>query len=259
MIAKAALDRLYRRLNRRKYVSPDPLQFLYAYPDVRDREIVALVASSLAYGRVTHILKSVAYVLGKIGESPRVFVESASTPRLRRTFADFRHRFSTGEDVALLLCGVRRVVDEHDSLNDCFNSGMSRSDDTILPALGAFVDELGCAGNSLISSPQKNSACKRLHLFLRWMVRKDAVDPGGWRGVPRAKLVVPLDTHMARIGQALKLTSRNSADAGMALEITAAFREITPRDPVKYDFALTRLGIRGELDFEQWLAGQRRL
>jgi uncharacterized protein (TIGR02757 family) len=257
MIAKSQLDALYGRLNRRKYVRPDPLQFLYAYPDLRDREIVALIASSLAYGRVAYILKSVEYVIGRIGSSPRIFVENASTPRLRRTFAGFKHRFTTGEDVALLLRGIRRVVDKHGSLNECFASGMSRADNTVLPALGAFVNELGCAGNSLISSPRKNSACKRLHLFLRWMVRKDAVDPGGWRGVPRSKLIVPLDTHMAGIGRALKLTSRSSVDMDMALDITAAFRTISPRDPVKYDFALTRLGIRDDLSVDRWLAEAR--
>ncbi len=95
----------------------------------------------------------------------------------------------------------------------------------------------------LLPSPGKGSACKRLNLFLRWMVRSDDVDPGGWSGVDAGKLIVPLDTHMHRMGLEVGLTRRKQADMQAALEVTRAFRTIAPEDPVRYDFALTRLGI----------------
>jgi len=107
-----------------------------------------------------------------------------------------------------------------------------------------LVKAMGRERSYLLPDPRLGSACKRLNLYLRWMVRRDAVDPGGWN-VPPAKLVVPLDTHMHALGRALGLTDRRSADLRTALEITAAFRAIAPDDPVRYDFALTRLGMRG--------------
>lgn len=251
MIGKTQLDQLYREYNRKKYVHPDPLEFLYDYPDVRDREIVALIASSLAYGRVGQILKSVCNVLEKLGPSPYAFLRAASGQKLAKFITGFRHRFATGDDIAGLLNGSKGLIAEYGSLNECFASCMNNSDSTVLPALTQFVDKLGCENSHLVPSPRKGSACKRLNLFLRWMVRSDAVDPGGWSGIERSQLLVPLDTHMARIGQMLRLTKRKSVNMKMVLEITAAFRAVAPDDPVKYDFALTRFGIRGDLDIDE--------
>ena len=252
-----ALERLYAHYNRRKFVHPDPLEFLYRYDDVRDREVAGLVASSLAYGRVAQILKSVAKVLDRMTARPARFLERASATRLRRAFAGFTHRFTAGEDVARLLCGVKRAMEHHGSLEACFVTGMSDADDTVQPALAAFVGDLakGAGGRpaSLLPDPAKGSACKRLHLFLRWMVRRDAVDPGGWELVAPSKLVVPLDTHMFRLCRGLEFTSRRQAGARAALEVTARFRELAPDDPVRYDFALTRLGIRNDADADAFL------
>lgn len=129
--------------------------------------------------------------------------------------------------------------------------GLGAGDETVLDALSKFAGELsrragGCR-RGLVPSPCKGSACKRLNLFMRWMVRRDEVDPGGWSGVPPSKLVVPLDTHMFRICSTMGLTRRKQADLRTAREITDRFREIAPGDPVRYDFALTRLGMRGEM------------
>ncbi|MHC4200561.1 MAG: TIGR02757 family protein [Planctomycetota bacterium] len=247
-----ALERLYAHYNRREFVHPDPLEFLYRYDDVRDREVAGVVASSLAYGRVGQILKSVAKVLDRMTGRPAEFLERASATQLRRTFAGFTHRFTSGEDVARLLCGMKRVMKRHGSLEACFAAGMNDTDETVLPALAAFVDALANGANgrpgSLLPDPAKGSACKRLHLFLRWMVRRDAVDPGGWELVAPSKLVVPLDTHMFRLCRGFEFTRRRQAGARAALEVTARFRELAPDDPVRYDFALTRLGIRSDAD-----------
>jgi len=258
---RAILDDLYSRYNRRAYVHPDPIEFLYDYDDPADREIVGLVASSLAYGRVVQILRSVSTVLGRMS-SPSAFLRSASRTSLDEVFADFRHRFTTGEELSAMLYGAKRVIEKYGSLRACFAHNLKDHDDTVLPALSAFVDELTTATdarhNNLLASPRRGSACKRLNLFMRWMVREDDVDPGGWQDVPASKLIVPLDTHMHRICLALGLTRRKQADIRTAIEITAAFRAIVPEDPLRYDFALTRLGIRDDTDLDGFLAQYRR-
>ncbi|MFC1462976.1 TIGR02757 family protein [Verrucomicrobiota bacterium] len=257
MITKQKLDRLYRKYNRRKYVSPDPLQFLYDYTDVRDREIVGLIASSLAYGRVAQILRSVETVLEPMGPSPRAFLMRSRPRQVKGILAPFKHRFTAGDGLASLLAGIKRLVTRHGSLNQAFLSGMQKSDSSILPALKSFANRLNCSDSHLVPCPSRGSACKRLNLFLRWMVRKDAVDPGGWTGVPKSRLIVPLDTHMANIGRTLGLTHRRSADMKMAIEITESFRKLAPRDPAKYDFALTRFGIRSDMEMRDLLGEEQ--
>jgi len=247
---------LYETYNRREFVHPDPLEFLYDYEDILDREIVGLVASSLAYGQVLQILKSVRRVLDRM-ESPRRFLECASPGSLSRTFGDFKHRFTTGTEIAALLYAVQRVIRRHGSLGSCFLQGFEGSHETVIPALSAFVEELAgefqTKPGSLLPSPRAGSACKRLNLFLRWMVRRDDVDPGGWDDVPTSKLIMPLDVHVHRISLKLGLTGRKQADLRAACEITEAFRKIEPEDPVRYDFSLSRLGIRDDLDPESFL------
>jgi len=241
------LERLYERCNRRKFVRPDPLEFLYPYEDPADREVVGLVASSLAYGRVLQINRSVEGVLGKMSPSPSRFIRDASPASLRRTFSGFRHRFTTGDEMAAMLLGVQDVLLQYGSLQSCFTSALVRDAETVAPALACFVEKLtagspGCR-SSLLPSPAKGSACKRLNLFLRWMVRSDGIDPGGWHDVPASMLVIPLDTHMHRVCLGLGLTRRRQANMRTALEVTDSFRKIVPDDPVRYDFILTRPGI----------------
>ncbi len=241
------LERMYERYNRREFVRPDPLEFLYRYEGPADREIVGLVASSLAYGRVLQINKSIEGVLSRMSPSPSRFVRDASPASLRRTFSGFRHRFTTGDEMAAMLLGVKNVVVKYGSLHACFSSVLERGAQTVAPALTRFVEELSAElpgrRNSLLPSPARGSACKRLNLFLRWMVRSDDIDPGGWHNVPASSLVIPLDTHMHRVSLGLGLTKRRQADMRTALEVTDSFRKMVPDDPVRYDFILTRPGI----------------
>ena len=244
---KNFLDEIYCAYNKREFVNPDPLQFLYDYKDIRDREIVGLIASSLAYGRVAQIIKSVANVLYRMGGAPRDFVTFSSDNSVKKALAGFKHRFTTGSEISNMLVAVKHAIDEHGSLNKCFVDGYDASSPTVLPALSNFVGELSGGrqwAKGLLPSPEMGSACKRLNLYLRWMVRKDSVDPGGWKGVLPSALVVPLDTHMYKVGRAFKFTKRKAADIKTALEITKAFAVLSPQDPIKYDFALTRFGIR---------------
>ncbi|MEE4352980.1 MAG: TIGR02757 family protein [Desulfatiglans sp.] len=260
---KLQIERLYDFYNSRQWVHPDPLEFLYQYSDSRDIEVAGLIASSLAYGRVNQILKSVSEVLGKMGDSPHDFLFSAPPLSLKKIFSDFKHRFTTGEELVRMLIGARSVIGRYGSLYDCFLSRHSDRDDTVLNGLSFMVKELVETSdgrqNSLLALPEKGSACKRWNLFLRWMVREDRVDPGGWAGISPSKLIIPLDTHMHRIALFMGLTERKHADMKTALDITAAFRKIEPNDPVRYDFALTRLGIREDVDLDAFLNRCERL
>jgi uncharacterized protein (TIGR02757 family) len=249
------LNRWYDQYNRREYVHPDPVEFLYSYPDRKDREIAGLIAASLAYGRVNQILKSVSVVLAGMGRSPYDYLKITSESRLCERYRCFVHRFATGEHLSALLIGLKRMIQEFGSVYDCFLAGYSPSDETVLSALtvftGRFIHPSGQkTPGHLIASPAKKSACKRLNLFLRWMVRQDAVDPGGWDDIHASKLVVPLDIHMFRMSRTLGLTCRNQASLPTALEITEKFKIWVPQDPVRFDFTLTRFGIRSDLHKE---------
>jgi uncharacterized protein (TIGR02757 family) len=257
-LQKEILEELYSRYNHRKFVHPDPLEFLYPFTDLRDREIAALIASCLAYGRVIQILRSVASVLGRMDPSPYLFLMNASFKQIRAAFSGFKHRFTDGEDLSSMLWAAKATIEEYGSLQRCFVSESKEEDETVLPALTAFVKALSSkldrGLDGFLPCPSKRSACKRLNLFLRWMVRHDEVDPGGWDLVPASKLIVPLDTHMHRMGLLLRLTNRKQADLQTAIEITNSFSKLVPHDPAKYDFALTRLGIRDHLHPQELFA-----
>jgi uncharacterized protein (TIGR02757 family) len=253
---KVTLENLYRRYNRRTYVHPDPLEFLYSYPDIKNREIVGLIASSLAYGKVKQILKSVSLVLDVMKPSPYRFLMNSNYSALCNAFEGFTHRFASGTQLAGLLWGAKNVIAQFGSLNGCFIDTLSPDDETLIPAMTFFAKMLTTRKNKpghLVALPEKGSACKRMNLFLRWMVRKDRVDPGGWVDVPLSKLIVPLDTHMHKISLQLGFTSKKQANMHAALEITDGFKKLVPEDPVKYDFSLTRFGIREGMNMNSLL------
>lgn len=253
---KDALEHQYRTFHKRQFVHPDPLEFLYDYPDPADREIVALIAATLAYGRVAQILVSVRRALDRLGAAPGRYVRDTSPARMKLDLAGFKHRWTTGDDLAAMLAGARRCIVRHGSLGECLTRNIRPGDETVTGALAGLVGELSAFGPaaSLLPDPARGSACKRLHLMLRWLVRRDEVDPGGWDHIPPRMLVVPVDVHMHRIARTLKLTARNAADGKCALEITRAFAAISPDDPVRYDFSLTRLGLNSEVHLADFLA-----
>ena len=248
------LEELYEKYNDPGFIHPDPLEFVHKYTDPADREVTALVASTLAYGRVEQILSAVGAVLERMGSSPSKWLKATKDREIKDRVAGFRHRFATEEHMAHLLIGAKRVLSRYDSLKNCFLSSWRDDFNTVLPALSPFIEEISSKGNCghLLPDPDKGSACKRINLMLRWLVRHDAVDPGGWQDVPAAALIVPLDTHMKKIGIRLGFTTRSGADMKTALDITKEFRKLSPDDPVKYDFALTRLGIRKDGDINDF-------
>ncbi len=248
------LESLYARYNHRRLISPDPLQFVYHYRKPRDMEIAGFLAAALAYGRVQQIEKSVSNLLGRMAGSPHDYVRDFGRAQ-RRSLQDFKHRFNTGNDIADLLVLLKWVLDEYGSIEQYFCRCSGPDDDTVIPALARFCDSLTemharrRRGNVstglmyLLSSPTRGSACKRLNLFLRWMVRDDDVDAGVWKSVDKARLIVPVDVHMGRLCRILGLYSQKTVSLAAARKITESFREVAPDDPVRYDFALSRIGI----------------
>jgi uncharacterized protein (TIGR02757 family) len=251
---KNLLEELYGKYNRARLIKPDPLQFIYNYTEAADMEIVAFIAADLAYGRVQQIEKSLKTLFALMGRSPNAFVRSFDGAG-RKALRPFKHRFTTGDDISDLITLLKRVLLEYGSIEQFFIQGYDQADASVVPALTIFCASL-CQMyaaehkgqvkrglNYLLASPERGSPCKRLNLFLRWMVRKDQVDLGLWKSIDKAKLIVPLDVHMARLCKILGLYHQKTSSLTAALEITKSFLEINPQDPVKYDFALSRIGI----------------
>jgi uncharacterized protein (TIGR02757 family) len=251
---------VYERYNRREFIGSDPLQFVYQYTDRRDREIVAFLSSSLAYGRVAQIKRSLTQLFDRMEGSPYEFTTHFDDRR-RVRLRSFKHRFTSGHDIADLLRRFRRVLDDCGSLEAFFLRGYREEHANVLPALSGFCESLsGIRTDSygrartatglgyLLASPSRGSASKRLNLFLRWMVREDEVDLGLWKSVDPAKLIVPVDVHMGRLCRILGFHDSKAATLPTALRITAAFARVQPADPVKYDFALSRIGIVEDCD-----------
>lgn len=247
----APLNALYDHYNQRCYVDPDPLAPLYGFADPRDQELIGLITASLAFGNVKQILKSINLVLEVLPELARTLPDLTSK-ELNARLEGFRHRYVTGVEMASLLSGAGKLLREHGSLGVAFAALDDPNASTVLPGLTRFVHALRDNGtlekNYLLPDPALGSACKRWFMYLRWMVRSDAVDLGLWSELGAHRLIIPVDTHMHRVALGLGLTRRNSADLKTALEITQAFKIVCPEDPVRYDFCLTRLGIREDGD-----------
>lgn len=243
---KRYLEGIYREFNRPEFIHPDPLEFVYRYRPAADRETAGFIAAALAYGNVRQILKSVEKVLKPMGPSPAGWLLKTGEKDITGTFSSFRHRFTSGAELSLFLLNLKSALEKRGSLEKFFLKHYRPGDETVAESIYAFVSAFNSAAcaPTLTPCPEKKSSFKRLNLFLRWMVRSDAVDPGVWKAVPPAKLIVPLDTHMFRVARELGLTARNGTSMRTALEITAGFRRVSPDDPVRYDFALTRAGIR---------------
>lgn len=246
------MEKLYKKYNRADLVSPDPLQFIRRYRADGDREVAALIAACFAYGNVKQIIKTVEGVLAVLGPGPRKYLLAANRQKLNAAFKNFKYRFTTQAELVNFLLAIAAIIKKYGSLEECFLAGLGGGHVAALRAFAAQLRARGAVG-SLVPDPAKTSALKRLNLFLRWAARKDAVDPGFWPSLSPQNLIVPLDVHMHRAARRLGLTKRNQADMRTALEISAAFAVFCPGDPIKYDFCLTRFGIRPDMDEEEIL------
>ncbi|MHC4808891.1 MAG: TIGR02757 family protein [Planctomycetota bacterium] len=246
---RAWLEAMRRRHHHRRFLAPDPLQLVTPHRRLADREVAGLVAASLAYGSVVAMLPAIERVLAVLGPRPADGLETMSDRDLAEAFADFRYRVTDGRALAALLRGVRRLRREHGSLEAAFGLD-DPGHRSIVPALSGFVARLRAAAGAplphLLPDPRDGSACKRPALWLRWMVRRDEIDPGGWRSVDPGRLLMPLDTHVFQTARTRRWTRRRTMGLATAMEITDRLRALEPGDPLRWDFAITRPGIRGD-------------
>jgi uncharacterized protein (TIGR02757 family) len=241
------LDRLLDDRDAAVHRQADPVAFVHQYGEPADREIVGLVAATLAFGNVKTIRASVTRVLAVLGERPAHVTATLGEQGLREQLDGFVHRVYRGPDVARMLGAASAMQRAHGSLGRAFADHYTQQAD-LRPALASFADQLrgpepGAGLAHLVSDPRAGSACKRLLLYLRWMIRPaDGVDLGLWP-LPSSSLIIPLDTHVHRIACNLRLTDRRTPSWRTAEEITERLRQFDAEDPVKYDFALCHLGV----------------
>ena len=255
--ARERLDDLYRTFDHINSAT-DPVHIVRRYAQPDDQEIVGFCASALAFGRVASVLQSIERLLEAMGPHPVAFVRSFDAGRDRGALEPLVHRWIRGRDLVALLLILQRMLRESGSLERFFLAGDDAAQPDVGVALNSFSEralrtDLRPAYGArppkrpgvcyFFPRPSAGSACKRLNLFLRWMVRRDAIDLGVWTGISPARLVVPLDTHVIRLGRCLRLTRYASPGWKMAADITTALRAIDPADPVRYDFSLCHVGM----------------
>ena len=213
-------------------------------------EVVGLLSATLAYGRVEQIAKSLTNLFEMMGKSPADFILNFNKKDSQK-LETFKHRFNTGRDIAILLEIIKKALTQAGNLEKFFFIGYDKNAPDITTALSDFITRMlslhdepkDRAIKYLLTNPADKSCCKRMFLFLRWMLRDDEVDPGLWKSMDKAKLVVPVDVHIARLSRILGFHNDKTMSLKTAVKITEGFRKISPADPVKYDFALSRIGI----------------
>ena len=257
------LEQLYEAYNRED-AAADPIQIVRRYTSPADQEVVGFCAAALAFGRVASVLNTVETLTRVLGPAPadyvRRFDPKAPHPELRAMV----HRWTRGVDIVALLWLLRQMIDRSGSIEGFFLEGYDPDAVDISGALDSFsrralaLDLKAVYGRRapartgvcyFFPRPSAGSGCKRMNLFLRWMVRKDEVDLGAWTSIPKSKLIVPLDTHVIRLGRCLRLTRYTSPGWRMAADITASLRAIDPVDPVRFDFSICHVGMMNACGF----------
>ncbi len=244
---KIFLEETYQRFHWEEFIDPDPLSRVRRYLSLQDREVAAFICASLALGRVGGILQACDAVLAPFGSHLKDHLLAASERDLDYWFKDFKYRFFGRKEIVSFLSALKKVLRRYGTLEACF---MIRCDGLVEdPNQGIenlfykMIEHRKDSWGILLSDPLKGGGMKRWHLFLRWMVRKDRIDPGGWSCMKTASLRVPVDTHLYRWSFSHGLTKRRGIDRSTVEEITEAFRTVDPEDPVRFDFSLSRLGI----------------
>jgi uncharacterized protein (TIGR02757 family) len=257
-----SLEALYAEYNRADSAS-DPVHKARPFADPADREIAAFCAAALAFGRVASVLNSIDTLLAIMGPHPAAFVRTFEPGGAHPELRAMVHRWTRGADLAALLWILRQILERSGSLESFFLESYAVEEEDIGSALDSFsrralaLDMRRAYGRVpkrpgvcyFFPRPSAGSACKRLNLFLRWMVRHDEIDLGVWTRVSRAKLIVPLDTHVIRLGRCLRLTRYTSPGWKMAADITASLRRLDPDDPVRFDFSLCHVGMMNACGF----------
>jgi uncharacterized protein (TIGR02757 family) len=259
---KARLDHLYAAFDLENVVS-DPIWIVRRFRHPADREIVAFCAAALAFGRVQSVLNSIEALVAVMGEHPAEYVRRFEPEVHGAALFPLVHRWTRGVDLVALLWLLRQILERGGSVEGFFAEGLYPHAETVEQAIESFstramaLDLTEAYGRVpakpgvayFFSRPSSGGACKRLNLFLRWMVRIDRVDLGLWSRVRPGQLVIPLDTHVIRVGRCLRLTRLTSPGWRMAADITTSLRALEPRDPVRYDFSLCHIGMMSACGF----------
>jgi uncharacterized protein (TIGR02757 family) len=254
---KTTLDKFYNEYNFKERITYDPIEFPHKYSNPDDIEIAGFIASCFAYGKVDLFKPVIEKILKPGGKHPAGFFKDFNLSKDKKHLQGISYRFNKEDDVLCFVYMISHTLKEWGSLKNIFYHYYKLEQEDIKYALEKFanycmnIDTSPVYGRNIkpnglkqfFPSPESGSACKRLNLFLRWMVRNKDIDFGIWNKIPPSKLIIPLDTHIARISRCLGLTKRKSSDWKTAKEITESLKKLDPEDPLKYDFALCHQGI----------------
>ena len=244
---KDFLDRKIIEHKHPDFIKNDPLSIPHRFSLPQDQEIAGFFAAIFAWGNRTTIINKSRELLERMDNAPHAFCLNASSADLKKLL-NFRHRTFNDDDLLYFVEFFRSHYTAHPSLESAFTAGIQKNDVTVEQGLNHFKHYFFWLPHlrrtqKHIASPAQGSACKRINMFLRWMVRNDGIDLGLWKNISPAQLVCPLDLHVSRVAKKFGLIDRPNADWASALQLTERLREFDPDDPVKYDFALFALGV----------------
>lgn len=246
MITKTILDELAEKYETKNFISSDPIQFPHSYKNTTDIEIVGFIAALFAFGSRKVFIEKLKTLFQLMENQPTDFILNGNLNLL----SDFNYRFAKPEDIKNILLTLRKLYKESRGLSEIFEYGYKR-DHSIKSALSTVADFFYANNTStqgfnfMIANPKNGGAMKRMNMYLRWMIRKSVVDLGIWDFIPTSELLIPIDTHVAKVSRKLGLLERNSNDFKAVLELTNKLKEFDSKDPIKYDFALFGAGIEG--------------
>jgi uncharacterized protein (TIGR02757 family) len=244
------LEESVQRYNTPGFIDSDPISIPHQFTRLQDREIMGFWAATLAWGQRKTIIQSARRLSELMDHAPYDFILNHQEED-RARFLDFKHRTFQATDTLWFLAFLQQFYRQHTSLETAFSRNLTQADETVEKALlgfhNDFFDHPDAPDRTRkhVATPARGSTCKRLNMFLRWMVRQDnnGVDFGVWRDIQPRQLLIPLDVHVERVARRLGLLQREKADWKAVLELTARLRDFDANDPVKYDFALFGLGV----------------
>lgn len=244
------LDDAYHQYNTSSFIDLDPVSIPHRFTKKQDIEIMGLWAAVLAWGQRKTILQKCNELISLMDNTPHTFILEHQESDLKR-FTSFKHRTFMPTDTLYFLAFLKDYYRQYDSLEYAFSEAMTKEDDSIEQGLIHFhrlffsLPYAPARTRKHIATPERKSACKRLNMFLRWMVREGDIDFGLWKTIRPAQLVCPLDVHVERVARQLGLIQRKQSDWKAALELTHNLKALCAEDPVKYDIALFGLGVNG--------------
>jgi len=256
---KNTLNRFYRDYNFKERLKHDPIEFPRRYSTRKDIEVAGFIAACFAYGKIELFKPVIGKILLPGGKHPALFLTNFTLKKDSKHFKGISYRFNKEKDILCLMYMLSLTLKKWNSLENLFYQYYRPEQKNIRAALNSFTDFFLSIDTSAVYGrnikpygltqffplSDKGSACKRMNLFLRWMVRNKDIDLGVWSRIPPYKLIIPLDTHIAKISRCLGLTNRKSSGWATASEITESLKKLDPEDPLKYDFALCHHGISG--------------